>query len=35
MTGVQALAFIVTPLTLLAIGAAVALWARREADGRP
>ena len=35
MTGVQVLAFIVTPLWLLAIGAAVALWARREADGRP
>src|SRR4051812_2780309 len=35
VTSVQVLAFIITPLWLLAVGAAVALWARREADGWP
>jgi type IV secretory pathway TrbL component len=30
MTDVQLLAFVITPLTLLAIGWAVALWAVRD-----
>lgn len=35
MTDIQILAFIITPLTALALGAAVAVWARREADNQP
>ena len=35
MTDIQLLAFVITPLVALAIGWGVALWARREADGRP
>ncbi len=34
MTDIQLLAFVIIPVVALCLGWGVALWARREADGR-